>query len=257
LTKRSSFAIFQAVEKALFLREINTRISIGKMGLLWTFFEPFLQAFIFVGVHSYILKVSNYDYSVFMASGIVAFFMFKNIVDGSKGAFLANKGLFSYRQVKPIDTIVARTLVESFLSGVVVLIFLLYGYYFHYDIAAKNLLMVSFGYLWLIFFAFGFGLLVAVGNAFFASIGKFVTFFSFGLLVFSAIFYPVASLSPEIQKIILYNPLTHFMEMIHGYYLNELDDRFVDYQYMLLWTLSLWFAGMWLYLRLEKRIISQ
>ncbi len=233
------------------------RISVGKLGLFWTFFEPFFQAFIFVSVHSFVLKASSYNYPLFMASGIIAFFMFRNILYGAKGAFLANRGLFSYRQVKPIDTIIARVLLESFLTGIVILTFLLYGYYFYYEVEAKNLLMVSLGYLWLILFASGFGLLVAVGNTFFASIGKFVTLLSFGLLVFSAVFYPVASLTPEIQKIILYNPLTHFMEMIHGYYVEGLDDRYVDYGYMAIWTLSLWFAGLWLYLRLEKRIISQ
>jgi len=44
--------------------------------------------------------------------------------------------------------------------------------------------------------------------------------------------------------------------MIHGYWIDALDDRFVDYRYMLLWTVTPLFVGLWLYQRLEKRIIS-
>jgi capsular polysaccharide transport system permease protein len=46
------------------------------------------------------------------------------------------------------------------------------------------------------------------------------------------------------------------MEMIHGFYITGLDDRFVDYHYMLYWTVIPLFIGLWLYVRLEKRIIS-
>jgi len=89
------------------------------------------------------------------------------------------------------------------------------------------------------------------------SIGKFIGIISFTLLIFSAIFYPIISLPSAAQDILLYNPLVHFMEMIHGFWLDELDTQFVDYLYMLEWTLIPLFIGIWLYYRLEKRIISQ
>jgi capsular polysaccharide transport system permease protein len=80
---------------------------------------------------------------------------------------------------------------------------------------------------------------------------------SFGLLIFSAVFFPIISLPPEAQEILLYNPLVHFMEMIHGFYLYELDDRFVDYEYMALWSITPLFMGTWLYIKLEQKIISE
>ncbi len=260
MTARKPLQIFFSVEKALFLREINTRISVGKVGLFWTFFEPFFQISIFILIRVAIAgegNASNFDYAVFMGAGFIAFNMFRNILSGSTGAFLANKGLFNYKQVKPIDTITARVLLEMFLTGIIVLMFVSIGFFFQYDIAPQNLLMVVFGYLWLLLFSFSVGLVVAVGNTFFLSIGKFISILSFGLLIFSAVFFPIISLPPEAQDILLYNPLVHFMEMIHGYYIYELDDRFVDYRYMTLWTITPLFIGMWLYSKLEKRIISQ
>ena len=257
---RKPLQIFLAVTKALFLRELNTKISIGKLGLFWTFFEPFMQVTMFILIRVLIIgrgEGSNFDYTVFMAAGFIAFNMFRHILSGSTGAFTANKGLFSYKQVKPIDTIIARALVQTFITGIIVLMFIFIGFFFQYEFAPENMLMVFFGYLWLLLFSFAVGLVVAVGSTFFVSIGKLVSIISFGLLIFSAVFYPLISLPVEAQEILLYNPLVHFMEMIHGYYIYELDDRFVDYRYMALWTIIPLFMGTWLYIKLEKRIISE
>ncbi len=262
LVLRKSSKIFLSVIKALFLRELNTRISIGKSGLFWTFFEPFFQIFIFISIRVAIVSngsnsVTTFDYAIFMASGFIAFNMFKNILSGATGAFAANKALFNYKQVKPIDTIFGRLLLEVFLSSIIVLLFLFIGFLFGYNVEPQNIVMVFFAYVWILVFSFSIGLIVAIGNIFFVSIGKFVGMFSFALLIFSAVFFPINNIPPAVQEILLYNPLVHFMEMIHGYYIYELDDRFVDYQYMLYWTITPLFIGTWLYIKLEKRIISQ
>jgi len=260
MTARRPSQILISVIKALFLRELNTKMSVGKLGLFWTFFEPFMQVSMFILIRVVIIgrgEGSNFDYAVFMAAGFIAFNMFRHILSGSTGAFTANKGLFSYKQVKPIDTIIARALVQVFITSIIILMFIFIGFLFQYEIAPESILMVFFGYLWLLLFSFAVGLVVAVGSTFFDSVGKIVSIFSFGLMIFSAVFFPLISIPPEAQEVLLYNPLVHFMEMIHGYYIYELDDRFVDYRYMALWTITPLFIGTWLYIKLEKRIISE
>jgi len=265
MTLRSPLKIFFAVERALFLREMDMKISVGKSGLFWTFVEPFMQVFIFIAIRVAILSHtgnsgggSGYDPAVFMASGFIAFNLFKNILSSSTGAFTANKGLFAYKQVKPVDTLLARVLVNLFLTSIVFILFLIIGFLLGYtDLLPKNPLMVLLGLFWLVIFSIGMGLLAAVGNTFFISVGKFLGIISFALLIFSAVFFPIVSLPPLAQDLLLYNPLVHFMEMIHGYYLHGLDDRFVDYTYMLYWTIIPLFLGLWFYQKLEKRIISE
>jgi len=261
MESRKPLQIFAAVQKALFLRELGMKTSIGKLGFFWLFFEPFAQVFFLIMMRVVILESqgrgSNFDYAIFMASGFVAFNMFKAILSSSVGAFSANKGLLSYKQVKPIDTIIGRILLQVFVTSIIVLLFTFIGYIFSYPIMPQNFLLVFLGYVWLLVFSFGIGLLVSVGNLFFTAIGKTVSVFSFGLLILSAVFYPLISLPVSAQKILVYNPLVHFMEMIHGAYIAELDHRFVDYPYMFMWTITPLFVGLWLYHRLEKKIISK
>lgn len=159
---RKPLHIFLAVQKALFLRELNTSISVGKLGFFWLFFEPFAQVSIFVLIRVAIVGSgggANFDYAVFMASGFIAFNMFRHILTGSSRTFKANKALFNYKQVKPIDTILARVLVQVFLTGIIVIIFVFIGFLFEYNIEAENILMVSLGYVWLILFPLHLGFL--------------------------------------------------------------------------------------------------
>jgi len=258
LLQRNYIQIFLAVQKALFLRELNMRFSMSRIGLFWTFFQPFFQVVLFVLIKVFIFGQAseNFDFAVFLALNFTAFNMFKNIVTKSMGAFTANRGLFVYKQVKPIDTIIARSMVEVFITGIILLIFIIIGFYFQFDMDIKNLSVVSLGYFWLIIFAFSLSLFLAVLNTFFNSVSNIIGFVMTALMFGSALFYTIEMLSPELQTLLLYNPLTHFMEMIHGSYFYTLDYKYVDYAYMALWTITLLFMGLLLYIKLEKRIVS-
>ncbi len=258
MKKRSSLKIFLDVQNALILREFGMRFSSGQMGLFWTFFEPFVQIIIFVLIKVLLFGRSsdNFDFAVFLSLNFIAFNMFKNIVMKSLSAFKSNKALFVYKQVKPIDTIIARTVIEVFITAIIIVVFLTIGFYFGFDMEIKDLTMVSLGFLFLLFFSFSFSVFLAVLNVFVESIGKIIRFMMTGLMFGSAIFYTMEMLPTPLQEVLLYNPLIHFMEMIHGFYFFSLDDKFVSYSYMLLWSFSLLFAGLWLYIKLEKKIIS-
>jgi len=234
------------------------RFSVSKSGLFWTFFEPFMQVFIMVLIKIILFGKSgdNFDFAAFLALNFTAYNMFRNILTKSMGSFTANKALFVYKQVKPIDTIIARVMVEVFVTGTIIIAFVLIGMYFGFDLNVKHLPMVALGFLWLILFAFSFGLFVAVSNTFYPSIGKTINIFMIFLMFGSAVFYAVEMLPPQIQTLLLYNPLTHIMEMIHGFYFYTLDDSFVDYTYMILWTLTPLYIGLVFYRKLEERIIS-
>ncbi len=233
------------------------RFSNGSWGIFWTFFEPFFGIFFFIGIR--ILMGSsneNYDFIVFIALGFSSFFLFKNILNKSLGAFNANKNLFIYRQIKPIDTIIARTLVEIFISIIIIMILVCLGVYFHYDLTIQNFPMVILTYCLLIIFAFSLGLCFAVLNIYYDRTKNIVNILLRPLIFISGLFFTVESLPYQLQTMVLYNPLIHFIEMLHGYFFYTLTDIYVNYQYMTLWILCPLYLGLWLYTKLEKRIIS-
>ncbi len=155
---RKPLQIFLAVQKALFLRELGMRFSVSKTGLFWTFFEPFMQIVIFVLIKLILFghTTETFDFAVFLALNFTAYNMFKNIATKSMGSFTANKALFVYKQVKPINTIVARVLVEIFITSIIILAFFAIGAYFGFDLNVKHLPLVALGFLWLVSLLFFF-----------------------------------------------------------------------------------------------------
>lgn len=257
MIQRSSWQVQKSVIYALFLREVNVRFSAGTMGYFWVIFEPLLQISIFVTVKIMLFgSNSSFDYPVFITLGFVGFNLFKHLVDQCMSAFSANKGLYAYKQVKPIDTIISRMLVEVLITAIIIMIFIAVGLYLGFDMDAQNLGMVIFSFLWLIVFSVSFGLLVSVIGLFYDSFKKVVKLALSPLMFISAIFYSMQAIPQALQDTLYYNPLAHFMEMIHGYYFYVLNDDFVDYQYVLIWTVVPLYIGLWLYRHLEKRIVS-
>jgi len=256
---RKPIKVFYDVQKALFLRELNMRFSSGKSGLFWTFMEPFIQIFIFILIKIMLFSAQgeSFSFAVFLALNFTAFNLFKHIVLKSRDAFKANKDLFVYKQVKPIDTIIARGLVEIFITVIIIFIFIVIGYFFNFNMEIKDFNMVFFGFLFLILFAYAFGLFVAISNLFFQSVGKLTGFLITALMFGSAIFYTLDVLPAKAREFLLLNPLTHLIELIHGSYFKALDVKYVSYSYITLWTLILLYISLWLYYKLEKRIISQ
>jgi capsular polysaccharide transport system permease protein len=217
-----------------------------------------MQIFIFVLVKMLLFGAkSPLDYSVFITIGFVAFNLFRHILDRSMSAFAGNKGLYAYKQVKPIDGLIARILVEVLISSIIATIFIIVGLYLNRDMSVENIGMVIIGFIWLIIFSFGSGLFISVIGIFFESFLKVVKLLLSPLMFISAVFYSMQNMPQTLQQLLYYNPLAHFIEMIHDNYFYVLNDDFVDYEYMLIWTIIPLYIGLLLYRKLEKGIISK
>jgi len=258
MTKRTSFAIFKSVINALFLREIQTRFGTKKLGYLWGIIDPMTQIIIFslmkFAVHDG--GMPGIDYPVFLATGFLTYNFFKALMSGSMSAFDANKALFSYKQVKPIDAIFSRFFVEFLILCAASALFIAFGIYFGLDMSVKDFNMVILAVVWFSLFGISIGILFAVITHFYETFGKIISFLSLPLFFLSALMYTVDSLPPILREIILYNPVVHFIEMIHGNYFAVLNTDYVNYEYMMFWTIIPLFLGLLFYIKAEKKIIA-
>ena len=243
---------------ALFLREIQTRFGTKKMGYFWAVVEPSAQiaVFLIIKVFFFNRSMAGVDFTVFLASGFIAYNLFKNIVTQSMGAFESNKALFLYAQVKPIHTIFSRVLVEFLVFIFVSLFFLTIGWYFHSEIIPFDLLDVILAVIFFMVFAFSLGLLFAVIGSFYETFKKIINLIFTPMLFLSALFYSVDQLPPSAREYVLYNPIVHFIELIHGSYIEVLHTDYVDFEYMFLWTIIPLFLGLYFYIKAERKIQS-
>jgi len=255
MKKRSAVKIFFSVVYALLMREITTRFGSQKLGYLWAIIEPMAMIVIFSIIHSKMNTKVPYDMSVFLATSFVSYNLFKDIVLRNLETFNANKGLFVYKQVKPFDAIISRMILEFVLQCFVVIVLLIIGYYVGVDMKVKDLLSVLLAVLWFVLFGFGLAVLFAFLSYFFENFAKIARLIFLPMFFISGLFFSAESLPPQIRDILLLNPVFQFEEMIHGFYFYALDDRYVNYIYLIFWTLIPMFLGLWLYKKTERKII--
>jgi len=258
MTKRTSLSIFSSVVFALFLREVQTRFGTKRLGYFWAIIDPLSMVIIFSLVKSALADKSmpGIDYPVFLATGFLTFNFFKAVMNGSMSSFDANRALFSYKQVKPVDTLFSRFLLEFLVMFAAIIVFICFGMYVGFSIIPKDFSMVLFAVVWVGVFACGIGILFAVIASFYETFAKIISFLSTPLFFLSGLLYTVESLPQTAREIVLYNPVIHFIEMIHGNYFLVLDTQYVDYEYMMYWTVIPLFFGLYFYKKSQNKILS-
>ena len=104
-------------------------------------------------------------------------------------AFSANKGLFLYKQVKPIDMLISRLIIEFLIYICALMSLLVIGLYFNFDVNINNIMLFVGAYIWIAIFGFSLGLIFSILGEFFENIKKVVKLIFKPLFFVSGIFF--------------------------------------------------------------------
>lgn len=220
LRPRSSWQVQRAVVFALFIRELKTRFGGRWLGVFWVLLEPLAHVALMMFMFSFMRDdvLDGVDYSVFLLVALVPFFMFKSLVVRLMEAIDANRGLFGYRQVKPLDPVLARGLLEVSLYSTVYLIILAsLGWVGLHFFPARPLELMGVSAM-LIVLGFSLGLFFSVVTDDIPQLRSLVRIAFMPLYFISGVLFPVASLPPEVLPWLLWNPLVHVLELSRGYF---------------------------------------
>jgi capsular polysaccharide transport system permease protein len=114
-TLRNSLAIQRRVIGALLMREVITRFGRHNLGVLWLVAEPMMFT---VGVATlWTLSGQNHGASIpiiaFAISGYSSVLMWRNAVGRCNSAIQSNINLLYHRNVRVIDVLITRILLEE------------------------------------------------------------------------------------------------------------------------------------------------
>lgn len=258
MKNRTSWQIQSAVISALFLREMKTRFGTKKLGYFWAIIEPASIILIFWAMFGAHMRGANkgVEYPMLLLTGMIPFHYFTHINNSFENSFAANEKLFNYKQVKPLDTLFSRILIETLVTTFVFLFLLGIASLLHMNTKPHNILLLLTIFAELAAFSFGFGLCSAVITPFSETFPRIMGLIQRPLLFISGVFYSVDNLPENMRPIMLFNPLLHFIESFRGAFFSDFSANHASQKYMLLWIVSLNLIGLWLYNRLERRIIA-
>lgn len=220
-TFRQSFAIQCRVIGALLMREIITRYGRANLGFLWLFAEPLIMTLVITLFWSYI-RASSYstlNIIAFMITGYPLAMMWRNASNRAIGAISANTSLLYHRNVRVLDTLISRMLLEI-AGATVAQIVIMTAFIFTglIEMPADVFYMVM-AWLLMAFFAMGLGMIICSITFHFDVFGKLWNTLSFVLFPLSGAFYFVHNLPAIAQKYLLMFPMVHGTEMFrHGYF---------------------------------------
>ncbi|MGQ7298503.1 ABC transporter permease [Marinobacter nauticus] len=261
LGTRTPLQVTWNVWEGLFLREAVARLSADRIAWIWLVAEPIAHVALLVWLRTIMGRIKiipGADFIPWLVVGITLFIMFRNQLNRGMEAINANKSLFAYRQVLPVDTVLIRCGLEGLLSSVVVVLMLFGFSAVGYDMTPHRPLGSLLIWVTVLCFGLGVALILSTAVTIAQELSKFIRMAMFPLYFLSGIMIPVKYFPRELQEYLLYNPVLHGVELIRlGYfeYYRVVDG--ISYTYLLLWTTVSLTLGFLLQMRFSTRLVAK
>lgn len=252
-----SLAIQGRVVRALLLREVITRFGRHNLGVLWLFFEPMLftlgvmSLWMVAGLHSASIPIT-----AFAITGYSSVLLWRNCANRSAMAIQQNARLLFHRNVRVVDVILTRILIE--VAGASASFTILSVLFITLGLVSPpaDLLGVLFGWMMLAWFGASLALIIGAGTAYSETIERLWHPAAYLLFPLSGAAFMVDWLPHAFQKTMLLLPMVHGVEMLReGYFGNAVHTHY-DAGYMAVVCLLLTFIGLLLTREAGRRVES-
>lgn len=201
---------------ALMIRELVTRFGRENIGFLWMMVEPLLFAGLVGVIWRFMKGPEEHGVSVFafIATGYIPLTMFRTSVGRAIRVFSVNSSLMYHRQIKILDFILVRVLIEVIGASMAFLfIAILLGAFGEFPIPADMGAALA-GWSLYCLFTLSVALVLAPLSEFSDVLEKIMPVTVYVMIPFSGTFNMVSWLTPEAQNAVYYSPFVHAMELM-------------------------------------------
>jgi capsular polysaccharide transport system permease protein len=249
-----------SVWKALFLREAVARLFSARAAWFWLIAEPAFHVTYLVFIYSVIRvrTIGGIDTAVWVVAGMLGFFMFRRTGTQVMNAVGSNRALFTYRQVKPVDTALVRGGVEGFLMVVIVFMELAAFGLLGHKVLPDDPMQVfeAFFFLWLL--GIGFGLITSVITELVPEAGSLIKLVMMPLYLLSGVMFSIGVLPPPYRDWLMLNPIAHGLEVVRAGFAGHYHViPGVSLPYLQGFALMTLFFGLALHRRFALRLVTQ
>ncbi|RQW43248.1 ABC transporter permease [Novosphingobium sp. LASN5T] len=203
---------------ALMIRELNTRFGRENIGFLWIMVEPLLFATL-VAIMWRILKGPE-EHGVgivpFVVSGYIPLTLFRHCVGRSVSVFIANGSLMYHRQIKVVDFIFVRFLIEMLGSMMAYLFIASLLIPINLFPIPSDIGMFLAGWILYCFFTLSICLIIAPLSEMSEVLEKFIPVTTYIMIPFSGTFNSASWLTPSVRDYLLWSPFVNAMELMRG-----------------------------------------
>lgn len=199
-------------------REIAGRYRGSVFGLLWSFLNPVFMLAIYTFVFSVIFKAkwnvgsdSKSEFAIILFAGLIVFNLFAETINRSPLLILANvnyvKKVIFPLEILPVVSILSSAFHTLISVGVLLLFKVIVNQQLEPTILLLPLVLAP-----LLILTLGLSWFLASLGVYLRDVSQTISLLTSALMFLSPIFFPLSVLPPDIQKIVLINPLTFIIE---------------------------------------------
>jgi capsular polysaccharide transport system permease protein len=256
----SALTVQGRVIKALYLREMKTRFGEKRLGFLWAFGEPIMHVLAFVAVWKVFGRMGppGIEPVLFLVTGIIPFIMFSNIVNRVMNSVTGNRALLVFPQVKVIDLVLSRIVIEITTFSVVFVFFIFACEYLGIYSPIQDPLGVFSKFILMALFGGGVGFLLMPLIAILPFLEQLVRFIIRATYLTSGVFFSIEKIPYNVRQYIDWNPVLQIMHMLRADYFPEiaLKAELANVSYVIFLTVAIWLFAIKLTHKLMIRILE-
>ena len=234
------------IVSALLIREMATRFGSKPGGYIWAFMEPagyVMMMTVVFGAITHTPALGD-SFPLFFASGYIGFYFYHATLGYVGSALNGNKALLNYPTVAPIDTVVARFILQMFTNGFVAVA--VFAIIINFELRSPP----NFNWAPLLQAATLAGLLaLGVGMSNTVLFLKFPFYESvYGiisrpLMLISGVFFIPDNLPHPYRDLVLINPVVHVITLFRTGFYPEYRATSLDLGYLYAFVLASLFSG--------------
>ena len=236
---------------ALLIREMSTRFGSKPGGYIWAIIDPaghiaFMSLIFMAITHTPALGKS---FPLFFATGYLAFQFYAAMAGFLNGAIKANRTLLSYPNVAPIDTIVARYILQAGTTSVVsfcvlgvILLTMDQPVYLNWPAIIEAAFAAT-------VLGLGIGIFNNVATLRFPLYEQVFNIINRPMFLISGVFFLPDALPAPIRDIVLLNPLVHVVMLFRKGFYPEYRAEMMNMTYLYSFALTILFMGLLLFTR--------
>ncbi len=207
------FDNYRFLMKQLIARDFAVKYRRSYLGIVWVILNPLLQMIVLSAVFSYVFRFDIENYPVYIILGQITFSFFNEATSVAVSTIVASgdliKKIYIPKCIFPLSKIVFSflNLLLSFIPVVIVLLIFRIPINIHW-------LYLPFYFVTLFAFTLGVGFFLAALNVQLRDTQYLYGIFTTLLIYVTPVFYPVSALSPNVQKIMRFNPVYQYISLI-------------------------------------------
>lgn len=241
---------------ALIIKELQVRFGTKKLGYFWLFLEPVLHIIPFFFIRKVLGKWQVEELIIFLVTGIVTVMFFTKTVTKIQASVSANRALFAYRQIKPMDIALARLFIECIISlSVFVLMLSVFILFFQKFPAMKIFPIAIFALIMFVVITFSCGIILMIATTRLTFLDAIIPTVMRLIYFASGAFFSVSDVPYAFRHSLLLNPILHVVEILRFNLMPKQITNYGGVSYIATCTFALLGFAMVLYFINRRKLV--